>query len=132
MIVDSSAILAILFAEPDAESFAKAISEAEFCRISAANFVEVAIVVATQTGDSGGRQLDAFLRRAAIGIEAVTEEQAHLARQAYADFGKGRHPAGLNFGDCFSYALAKATGEPLLFKGNDCSRTDITAAIACA
>ena len=130
MIVDSSAILAILFAEPDAESFAKAISEAEFCRISAANFVEVAIVVATQTGDSGGRQLDAFLRRAGIGIEAVTEEQAHLARQAYADFGKGRHPAGLNFGDCFSYALAKATGEPLLFKGNDFSRTDINAAIA--
>ena len=125
MIVDSSAILAILFAEPDASVFAKAISEAESCKISAATFVEVAVVVEAHTKDSGSRQLDAFLRRAGIEIQSVTEEQAHLARQAYSDFGKGRHPAGLNFGDCFSYALAKATGEPLLFKGNDFSKTDM-------
>lgn len=130
MIVDRLAILALLFAEPDAEVFALAISEAASCKISAANFVEVAVVVEAQAKDSGSRQLDAFLRRAGIEIRPVTEDQAHLARQAYSDFGKGRHPAGLNFGDCFSYALAKATGEPLLFKGNDFSRTDVVSALA--
>ncbi len=128
MIVDSSAILAIMFAESDAAVFAKAISEAESCKLSAATFVEVAVVVEAQTQDRGSRQLDAFLRRAGFVIEPVTEEQAHLARQAYSDFGKGRHPAGLNFGDCFSYALAKASGEALLFKGNDFSKTDIVSA----
>ncbi len=128
MIVDSSAILAILFAEPDAAVFAKAISEADACKISAATFVEVAVVVEAQTKDRGSRQLDAFLRRAGFVIEPVTEEQAHLARQAYSDFGRGRHPANLNFGDCFSYALAKASGEALLFKGNDFSKTDIVSA----
>ncbi len=129
MIVDSSAILAILFAEPDAAVFAKAMSEADACRISAATFVEVAVVVEAQTQDRGSRQLDAFLRRAGFVIEPVTEEQAHLARQAYSDFGKGRHPAGLNFGDCFSYALAKASGEALLFQGGDFSKTDIVSAL---
>jgi len=130
MILDSSAVLAILFTEPDAKVFAKAISEADSCKISAASFVEVAAVVESQTHAKGGRQFDAFMRRARVEIEPVTEEQAHLARQAYADFGKGRHPAGLNFGDCFSYALAKATGEPLLFKGGDFSKTDVRAALA--
>lgn len=130
MIVDSSAILAILFAEPDAADFARAISTAESCKIAAATFVEVAVVVEAQTQGKGSRQLDALLRRARITIEPVTEEQAHLARQAYTDFGKGRHPAGLNFGDCFSYALAKASGQALLFKGNDFSRTDIANALA--
>ena len=129
MIVDSSAILAILFAEPDAAVFANAMSEADACRISAATFVEVAVVVEAQTQDRGSRQLDAFLRRAGFVIEPVTEEQAHLARQAYSDFGKGRHPAGLNFGDCFSYALAKASGEALLFQGGDFSKTDIVSAL---
>ena len=129
MIVDSSAILAILFAEPDASLFAKAMSEADSCKISAATFVEVAVVVEAQTKDRGGRQLDAFLRRAGFVVEPVTEEQAHLARQAYSEFGKGRHPAGLNFGDCFSYALAKASGEALLFKGGDFSKTDIVSAL---
>ena len=129
MIVDSSAILAIMFAESDAAEFAKAMSEAESCKISAATFVEVAVVVEAQTKDRGSRQLDAFLRRAGFVIEPVTEEQAHLARQAYSDFGKGRHPAGLNFGDCFSYALAKASGEALLFKGGDFSKTDIVSAL---
>jgi ribonuclease VapC len=128
MIVDSSAVLAILFNEGDAETYARAISEAETRRISAANFVEVAIVIEAQTRE-GSRQFDAFFRRADIVIEAVTEEQAHVARQAYTDFGKGRHPAELNFGDCFAYALAKVTGEPLLFKGQDFSKTDIKAAV---
>ncbi len=129
MIVDSSAILAILFAESDAAVFAKAMSEADSCKISAATFVEVAVVVEAQTNDRGSRQFDAFLRRAGFVVEPVTEEQAHLARQAYSDFGKGRHPAGLNFGDCFSYALAKASGEALLFKGGDFSKTDIVSAL---
>lgn len=129
MIVDSSAVLAILFDEKDAETFARILTEADSCRMSAANFVEVAIVVEAQTKNSGSRQFDAFFRRAGIVIEPVTEEQAHIARQAYTDFGKGRHPAGLNFGDCFAYALAKASGEPLLFKGQDFKKTDIASAI---
>ncbi len=129
MIVDSSALLAVLFNERDAEVYARAITVADECRISAANFVEVAIVVEAQTQKSGSRQFDAFIRRAGIVIEPVTEDHAHAARQAYTDFGKGRHPAGLNFGDCFAYALAKATGEPLLFKGKDFKKTDITSAL---
>jgi ribonuclease VapC len=128
MIIDTSAIVAILFDEDDAEIYAKAISEADSCRISAATFVETAIAVEAQTRNNGGRQLDAFIRRAGITIEPVTEEQAHIARQAFTDFGKGRHPAGLNYGDCFSYALSKATGEPLLFKGKDFAKTDLSAA----
>lgn len=129
MIVDSSALLAILFNESDAETFARAITGAATCRISAATFVEVAIVVEAQTRADGSRQFDAFFRRAGIVIEPVTEEHAHIARQAYTDFGKGRHRAGLNFGDCFAYALAKATGETLLFKEEDFPKTDISSAI---
>ena len=129
MIVDSSALLAILFNESDAETYARTIANADTCRISAANFVEVAIVVEAQTRASGSRQFDAFFRRAGIVIEPVTEEQAHIARHAYTDFGKGRHRAGLNFGDCFAYALAKTTGEKLLFKGEDFTKTDIPSAI---
>jgi ribonuclease VapC len=129
MIVDTSAVLAILFNESDAETFARAISEADSRRISAASFVEAAVVIEVQTRESGSRQFDAFFRRAGIVIEPVTEEQAHAARQAYTDFGKGRHAAALNFGDCFAYALAKLTGEPLLFKGGDFRKTDVKAAI---
>ena len=129
MIVDTSAVLAILFNEEDAESYARAISEAESRRMSAVNFVEAAIVVEAQTKERGSRQFDAFFRRAGIVIEPVTEEQAHAARQAYTDFGKAHHAAGLNFGDCFAYALAKVTGEPLLFKGQDFSKTDLEAAV---
>ncbi len=128
MIIDTSAIIAILFNEDDAEIYAKTITRADSCRISAATFVETAIVVEAQTKSNGGRQLDAFIRQAGIAIEPVTEEQAHIARQAFLDFGKGRHHAGLNYGDCFSYALSKATREPLLFKGKDFAKTDLTAA----
>jgi ribonuclease VapC len=128
MIVDTSAIIAIVFDEPDARIFAQAITRADVCRMSAATFVETAIVVESQTKDRGSRELDAFFRRAGIIIEPVTEEQAHIARQAFTDYGKGRHPAGLNYGDCFSYALAKASGEPLLFKGKDFSKTDLSRA----
>jgi ribonuclease VapC len=129
MIVDTSALLAILFAEADAATYARALAEADTPRLSAASFVEAAIVVEAQTKDSARGQFDALIRRAGIVIEPVTEEHAHLARQAYTDFGKGRHPAGLNFGDCFSYALAKAAAEPLLFKGDDFSKTDVTPAL---
>ena len=128
MILDTSAIVAILFNEDDADTYARAITRADSCRVSAATYVEAAIVVATQTKNTGGSQLDAFFRRAGIVIEPVTEEQAHIARQAFTDFGKGRHAAGLNYGDCFSYALAKTTGEPLLFKGKDFSKTDVLVA----
>jgi ribonuclease VapC len=128
MIVDTSAIMAILFGEEDAQVYADAIAEADSCRVSAANFVETALVAEAQNKKDGGRQLDAFMRRAGISIEPVTEEQAHIARQAFIDFGKGRHSAGLNFGDCFSYALSKAMGEPLLFKGRDFAKTDVNTA----
>jgi ribonuclease VapC len=129
MIVDTSAIIAILFNEADARLYAEAIARADSCRVSAATFVEIAIVVESQTKDRGSRELDAFYRRAGILIEPVTEEHAHLARQAFTHYGKGRHAAGLNYGDCFSYALAKSTGEPLLFKGKDFAKTDLEAAL---
>ena len=96
--------------------------------ISAASFVELSIVVEAQIGPDASRQFDIFFRRAGILIEPVTVEQAHLARRAFLDFGMGRHPAGLNFGDCFFYALAKITGEPLLFRGEDFKRNDISSA----
>jgi len=121
MIVDTSAVIAILFAESDAERYALAIAGSDHCRMSAANYVETAI--------GAGREVDNFLRRAGIQIAPVTEEQAHLARQAYAEFGKGRHRAGLNFGDCFAYALAKSSGERLLFKGGDFALTDVASAL---
>jgi ribonuclease VapC len=129
MIVDTSAVLAILFNEEDAETYAQAISEAESRRMSAVNFVGAAMVVEAQTKERGSRQFDAFFRRAGIVIEPVTEEQAHAAGQAYTDFGKAHHSAGLNFGDCFAYALAKVTGEPLLFKGKDFRKTDLESAL---
>jgi ribonuclease VapC len=129
MIVDTSALVAILFDESDAQAYAHAIAGAETSRLSAASFVETAIVVEAQAQNGARGQFDALIRRAGIIIEPVTEEQAHIARQAYTDFGKGRHPAGLNFGDCFAYALAKLTAEPLLFKGEDFSKTDITPAL---
>lgn len=128
MIVDTSAMVAILYREPEARAFTQRIHDADFCRISVASFVELSMVVEKQLGPDGMRQAEAFLRRANIGLEPVTVEQGHLARQAFLDFGKGRHPAGLNYGDCFSYALAKALGEPLLFKGNDFGATDIAPA----
>jgi ribonuclease VapC len=130
MIVDSSALLAILRAEPEAASCAQALAAAEDRRISAATYLETAIVIDGSREPIASRRLDELLREADVRIEPVTEEQARIARHAYRDFGKGSgHPAQLNFGDCFSYALAKATGEPLLFKGNDFLHTDLRAAL---
>jgi ribonuclease VapC len=125
MILDTSVVVAIVLGEPGFETFVNAIATAPICRISAASFVEASIIAESRIGDQGIRQCDSFFRASGISIEPVTEEQALLARQGYSDYGKGRHPAGLNFGDCFSYALAKATGESLLFKGKDFSQTDI-------
>ncbi len=128
MIVDTSAIVAILFREPDAALYAEAIAGAEECRISAATWVEASIVVASQT-ENGWSELDYFMRRAGISISPVTEEIARIALEAWWRYGKGRHGAGLNFGDCFSYALSRATGEPLLFKGHDFSKTDLASVL---
>jgi ribonuclease VapC len=128
MIVDTSAIVAILYREPEAAKFTQIIHDADICRISVVSYVELSMVIGSQLGAEGIRQAEVFCRRAGIVIEPVTLDHGELARQAFIDFGKGRHKAGLNFGDSFSYALAKATGEPLLFKGEDFSLTDIKAA----
>ncbi|MDE2666018.1 MAG: type II toxin-antitoxin system VapC family toxin [Acidobacteriota bacterium] len=125
MIVDTSAVLAVLFAEADAEYYARSIIETSPCRISAANLLEAAIVVESRSGLAAGHELDVFLERAGIELVPVTPQQVEAARRAWRRFGKGNHPAGLNFGDCFAYALADATGEPLLFKGKDFAQTDI-------
>jgi ribonuclease VapC len=125
MILDTSALVAVLYGEPEARDFIERIRAADVCRISVANHVELSMVVESQLGPDGARQADAFLRRAGIVVEPVTIEQGDLARQAFLDFGKGPHKAGLNFGDCFAYALARATGEALLFKGDDFALTDI-------
>jgi ribonuclease VapC len=130
VIVDSSAVVAILRAEPDAARYAAAIEAAQSRKISAANWLESAIVVSDPADPVTGRRFDEFVREAALRIEPVTAAQASIARAAYRDFGKGSgHPAQLNFGDCFAYALAAETGEPLLFKGDDFSRTDLPSAI---
>ena len=129
MIVDTSAVLAILFAENDAARYADAIAQADTRLISAANYLEAGIVVDNQISAAAGRQLDALISRAEIRVEAVTREHADIARQAYLDFGKGNHAARLNFGDCFAYALSKATGRPLLFKGDDFVKTDLASAL---
>jgi ribonuclease VapC len=129
MVLDTSAVIAMLFVEPEAEAFARAVARAEYRRISAANLLEAGIVADHQADARAGRQLDALVARIELSTEPVTAEHVRIARQAYLDFGKGNHPAGLNFGDCFAYALAKATGEPLLFKGDDFQRTDIQAAV---
>lgn len=113
---------------PEAARYTHLIHDADHCLISVANFVELCMVIESQIGPDANRQCDVFFRRAGILIEPLTVEHGHLARQAFLDFGKGRHPAGLNFGDCFAYALAKVTGEALLYKGQNFSKTDIKAA----
>ena len=125
MIIDTSAVLAILYQEKDAEMFAHIIASEVDCKMSAANFLEAAINIDAKGDATASRQLDAFMKRSAIAIESITFEQAQVARQAYIDYGKGNHPAKLNFGDCFAYALAKTENEPLLFKGNDFIKTDL-------
>jgi ribonuclease VapC len=129
MILDTSAIIAILRDEPEALEYAQAIAAATNPRVSAVNYVECAVVIDASRDPVASRKFDQFFREARILIEAVTEAQARTAREAYRDFGKGSgHSAGLNFGDCFAYALAKEAAEPLLFKGDHFRRTDVTPA----
>jgi ribonuclease VapC len=126
VIIDTSVLIAILRNEPEAEKFAHALAEARTRRISAANFLETAIVIDGSRDPIASRRFDELLRVAEVRIEAVTEEQARIARAAYRDFGKGSgHPAQLNFGDCFAYALSKVTGEKLLYKGQAFVHTDL-------
>ena len=125
MIVDASAIIAILRDEPNANELTSALESADVRRISAATYVEAAIMTDSNRNTLLSNLLDSFLVRSLISIEPVTVEQARLAREAYRDFGKGRHRAGLNFGDCFVYALARDKGEPVLCKGEDFKRTEV-------
>jgi ribonuclease VapC len=128
MVIDASAIVAIAFNEPEAKSFRERIADDPVRLISAATVFEAAMVIETRLGEAGGGQLDLWFHKANVEIVAVTADHADQARRAWRRFGKGRHPAGLNFGDCFSYALAALTQERLLFKGEDFSKTDIRVA----
>jgi len=125
MVIDTSAIIAILLGEPEADAFAVAIANDPRRLMSAFSALEVGIVIEAKKGEAGGRELDLLLHRSQIEIVAMDSEQAELARIAWRAFGKVRHPAGLNVGDCCSYALSKYSGEPLLFKGDDFSKTDL-------
>lgn len=125
MVIDTSALLAILQDEPERRAFNEAIEAADTRAMSMANFVEASIVIESRYGAEGIRDLDLFIERAAIELVEVTLAQGHAARRAFARYGKGRHPAGLNFGDCFAYALATDRSEPLLFKGGDFDQTDV-------
>jgi ribonuclease VapC len=129
MIIDTSAIVAILNDEPERRAFNEAIERSDICLLSAASFLEASIVIENNRGYEGLRDFDLWMATAGIELAPVDADQAQIARQAFRQYGKGRHPAALNFGDCFSYALAKATGFPLLFKGEDFTKTDIQAAL---
>jgi len=128
MIVDTAVIIAILRDEPDAAAIAEALGRPQARRMSAVSYVEAAVVVDSNRNPVLSRRLDDLLREVQIAVEPVTLNQARIAREAYRDFGKGRHRAGLNFGDCFAYALAKEKGESLLFQGDDFLHTDVETA----
>ncbi len=125
MVSDTSAIIAILTGEPEAEVLTKVIAESPGVMMSSFSVLETGIVIEARKGEAGGREFDLFLQRARVRVVPLDPEQARIARSAWRKFGKGRHPAGLNIGDCCAYALAKTTGAPLLFKGDDFSKTDI-------
>lgn len=126
MVIDTSAIAAIFFGEPERQKFLSAITSAGARMVSAATVLETGIVLESRLGDAAGREFDLFLIRANLQVIPVDAEQAELARSAWRRFGKGRHRAALNFGDCFTYALAKWTSEPVLAKGTDFASTDVT------
>jgi len=125
MVLDASALLALLFNEPEADGIEVAIDADPVRLLSAASYVETVIVVEARLGESGGREFDLLLHKANIDVVAVTTEQAEVARGAWRRFGRTRHEAALNFGDCFAYALSATSGEPLLFKGEDFAKTDV-------
>ena len=126
MVIDTSALAAILLREPERRALIEAIEAADARLLSVATFVEISIVVEARHGAEGLRDLDHFISRAGIELVPVDAEHGTVARGAFSRFGRGRHRAGLNYGDCFSYALAISTGEPLLFKGDDFVHTDVT------
>ena len=128
MIIDTSALVAILDQELEAERIVRTLASAPERTLSAANLVEAGIVMQTRRGDDGARDLDLLLAKLRVDIAAVTASQADMARKAFRRYGRGRHPANLNFGDCFAYALAKDKSAPLLFKGNDFGQTDMMVA----
>jgi ribonuclease VapC len=128
MVIDTSAVVAILLDEPERIHFVDLIEKDDCRLISAASLVEMTIVIEGRFREPGRVRLQRVIETASVAIVPVSVHHAELARDAFRRFGKGRHPAALNYGDCFSYALAKASGEPLLFKGNDFARTDIVAA----
>jgi ribonuclease VapC len=130
LVLDTSALLAMLLAEPERDAYVALLADAEDPLISAATLVEASLVMLAKTAEAGIQDLDELLATGGVRCVAVDEEQARLARDAFARFGKGRSPAGLNFGDCFSYALAQATNRPLLFKRDDFSKTDVTPAVS--
>ena len=125
MIVDTSALLAILEQEPEAERLARAIASADGSSVSSATLLEAGIVVQARRGDEGARDLDLLIVKLGISVQAFSARQADVARKAYRKYGRGRHSAALNFGDCFAYALARDTSEPLLAKGDDFRKTDL-------
>lgn len=125
MVIDTSALLAILLAEPEAERFARAIAADPRRLVSAVSAFEAAIVLLARKGPAGVRELDLLTHAADLTVVGFDEEQVGIARRAYETYGKGRHPAGLNLGDCTSYALARTSGEPLLCKGSDFPQTDL-------
>ena len=127
MVIDTSALVALLGMEPEAARIAQAIEADPVRLLSAAALLESAIVIESRQGEFAARELDLLLAKAGVQVEAVTAEQAEVARQAWRRFGKGRHAAGLNYGDCFSYALSRTSGEALLFKGGDFPLTDVAA-----
>lgn len=128
MVIDTSAVLAILQNEPERRAFNELIEKAPTRSMSVPSWVEASMVLQSRFGAEGMRDLDRLVETARIEIVPVDQEQGEEAREAFRRFGKGRHAAGLNFGDCFSYGLAKSLGQPLLFKGNDFTETDIQAA----
>jgi len=125
MVIDTSALVAMLTDEPRAPQFEAAVEADPVRLMSAAAYLETAIVIEARYGEPGGRELDLWLHRAAVDLVAVDADQANTARVAYRRYGKGRHRASLNYGDCFSYALAKVSGQPLLYQGDDFTHTDI-------
>lgn len=128
MVIDTSAVLAILQNEPERRAINEAVEAADTRAMSVATLVESSIILESRYGPEGVRDLDLYIAKAQVALVPVDAEQAHLARDAFRKYGKGRHRAGLNFGDCFSYALARSLAEPLLFKGDDFSQTDAVAA----
>lgn len=129
MVIDTSALVAILCDEPEAALFEAALEQDTTRLISAATLLETSIVIEARFGEVGGRELDLLIHKAQIAVEPFDQEQTEIAREAYRTYGKERHPAALNYGDCFAYALSVVRGEPLLYKGDDYSKTDVKSAL---